>query len=49
MRYTDRLVAAGIATSVGSQGDTYDHALAESVIGVYNDGGASTEGPVAHP
>ena len=27
--YTDRLVAAGIATSVGSQGDTYDHALAE--------------------
>ena len=35
MRYTDRLVDAGIAPSVGSQGDAYDNALAESVIGVY--------------
>ena len=33
MRYTDRLVDAGIAPSVGSQGDAYDNALAESVIG----------------
>ena len=32
---TDRLVDAGIAPSVGSQGDAYDKALAESVIGVY--------------
>ena len=35
MRYTDRLVDAGIAPSVGSQGDAYDNALAESVIGLY--------------
>ena len=27
------LPPAGIAPSVGSQGDAYDHALAESVIG----------------
>ena len=35
MRYTDRLVDAGIAPSVGSQGDAYDNALAETVIGLY--------------
>lgn len=31
MRYSDRLVDHGIAPSVGSQGDAYDNALAESV------------------
>jgi putative transposase len=35
LRYTDRLEAAGIAPSVGSTGDSYDNALAESVIGLY--------------
>ena len=35
MRYTDRLVDAGIAPSVGSQGDAFDNALAETVIGLY--------------
>jgi transposase InsO family protein len=35
MRYTERLADAGIAPSVGSQGDAYDNALAESVIGLY--------------
>lgn len=35
MRDTDRLAGAGIAPSVGSQGDAYDNALAESVIGLY--------------
>jgi putative transposase len=35
MRYTDRLADAGIAPSVGSRGDSYDNALAESVIGLY--------------
>ena len=34
-RYTDRLADAGIAPSVGSQGDAFDNALAESVIGLY--------------
>ena len=35
MRYTDRLTEAGIAPSVGSRGDAYDNALAESVIGLF--------------
>ena len=35
MRYTERLAEAGVATSVGSRGDSYDNAMAESVIGLY--------------
>jgi len=35
MRYTHRLADAGIAPSVGSRGDSYDNALAESVIGLF--------------
>jgi putative transposase len=35
IRYTDRLRDAGIEPSVGSVGDSYDNALAESVIGLY--------------
>ena len=35
MRYTDRLADNGIAPSVGSRGESYDHALAESVIGLF--------------
>src|SRR5918911_3277109 len=35
MRYTDRLTDAGIAPSVGSRGDSYDNALAESIIGLF--------------
>jgi putative transposase len=35
MRYTERLADAGIAPSVGRRGDSYDNALAESVIGLY--------------
>lgn len=35
IRYTERLAAAGIERSVGSVGDAYDNALAESVIGLY--------------
>ncbi len=33
--YTERLAAEGAVTSVGSRGDSYDNALAESVIGLY--------------
>ena len=33
--YTERLAAAGIDPSVGSVGDAYDNALAESVIGLF--------------
>jgi transposase InsO family protein len=35
MRYTDRLAGAGIEPSVGSRGDSYDNALAESLIGLF--------------
>jgi transposase InsO family protein len=35
IRYTERLAEAGIEGSVGSVGDSYDNALAESVIGLY--------------
>ena len=32
IRYTERLAEAGIEPSVGSRGDSYDNALAESII-----------------
>jgi len=35
IRYTERLSAAGIEASVGRVGDSYDNALAETVIGLY--------------
>jgi len=35
LRYTERLAQAGIEPSVGSKGDSYDNALAETVIGLY--------------
>jgi transposase InsO family protein len=35
IRYSERLAAAGIEASVGSRGDSYDNALAESVIGLF--------------
>lgn len=45
MRYTDRLADAGIAPSVGSQGDAYDNALAESVIGLFKTEVIQRKGP----
>ena len=35
IRYTDRLADAGAVCSVGSRGDSYDNALAETTIGLY--------------
>ena len=35
IRYTERLADAGAVNSVGSKGDSYDNALAESVNGLY--------------
>ena len=35
IKYTERLAAAGIEPSVGSVGDSYDNALAETVNGLY--------------
>ena len=35
IRYSERLDEAGIAPSVGSKGDSYDNALAETINGLY--------------
>jgi putative transposase len=35
IRYTERLAEAGAVASVGSRGDSYDNALAESTIGLF--------------
>lgn len=35
IRYTERLADAGIEPSVGSVGDSYDNALAETINGLY--------------
>ena len=35
IRYTERLADAGVDASVGSVGDSYDNALAETIIGLY--------------
>jgi len=35
IRYTERLAEVGIESSVGSRGDSYDNALAETINGLY--------------
>ena len=35
IKYTERLAEAGIEPSVGSVGDSYDNALAETINGLY--------------
>src|SRR5690625_7853403 len=35
VRYTERLADAGAIASIGSVGDSYDNALAETVVGLY--------------
>jgi putative transposase len=35
IRYTERLAEAGIESSVGSVGDSYDNAMAETIIGLF--------------
>ena len=47
MRYTERL-AAGIALSVGSRGDAYDNALAETIIGLFKTEVIRRRGPWRH-
>ena len=48
MRYTDRLTEAGIEPSVGSRGDSYDNALAESIIGLFKTEVIQRKGPWRH-
>lgn len=45
IRYTERLAEAGIEASVGSRGDSYDNALAESVIGLFKTEVIRQQGP----
>ena len=48
IRYTQRLAQAGIEPSVGSVGDSYDNALAESIIGLYKTELIRRRGPWKH-
>jgi putative transposase len=45
IRYTERLRDAGALPSIGSVGDSYDNALAESTIGLYKAECTRREGP----
>ena len=48
IRYTERLAEAGIEPSVGSLGDSYDNALAETVIGLFKTEVIRRRGPWRH-
>ena len=45
IRYTERLGQAGVVNSVGSRGDSYDNALAESFNGLYKTELIRRQGP----
>jgi len=45
IRYTEKLAQAGALASIGSVGDSYDNALAESVVGLYKAECVNDEGP----
>jgi len=45
IRYTERLAEAGVEVSVGSIGDSYDNALAETINGLYKAELIRTNGP----
>jgi putative transposase len=45
IRYTDRLSEAGFTASVGSVGDSYDNALAETINGLYKAEVIHKDGP----
>jgi putative transposase len=49
IRYTDRLVEAGARPSIGSVGDSYDNALAESIIGLFKTELIRRKGPWRSP
>lgn len=46
IRYGNRLAEAGAVASIGSIGDSYDNALAESVIGLYKTECVRRDGPI---
>ena len=45
IRYTDRLSETGAVNSVGSRGDSYDNALAQSINGLYKTELIRNKGP----
>jgi putative transposase len=45
IRYTQRLAVEGAVASVGSRGDSYDNAMAESIIGLYKSELITMRGP----
>lgn len=45
IRYTERLADVGIEPSVGSRGDSYDNALAETIIGLFKTEVIHKDGP----
>ena len=47
VRYTDRLAEIGAVASVGSRGDSYDNALAETTVGLYKTELIRPRGPFA--
>jgi transposase InsO family protein len=48
IRYSERLTEAGAQPSVGSRGDSYDNALAETIIGLYKAEVIHRRGPWRH-
>ncbi len=49
IRYSERLAEAGIEPSVGSRGDSYDNALAETIIGLFKTEVIHRDGPWRGP
>jgi len=45
IRYSNRLTDAGAVASIGSVGDSFDNAMAESVIGLYKTECVRLDGP----
>lgn len=45
LRYADRLADVGAIASIGTIGDSYDNALAESVVGLYKTECVNIDGP----
>jgi putative transposase len=45
IRYTNRLLEAGAVASIGTVGDSFDNALAETVVGLYKTECTQREGP----
>jgi len=45
IRYAERLADAGAIASIGTVGDSYDNALAESVVGLYKNECVKIDGP----